>query len=186
MGVAVLRESLDNFTALPLPQPPAEYRANSADEAFKEFRDAVRTYSMDVSAWKVQISKRWEDMRSFVDSAVAENIPELNDFVVEEFLPEVISKLDDLISHIRHHLQKADDQEAQMQASVRRVPILAKMARKAHRDYKRLLSDQHDFTVRLYYETLALKADLDPDARGGPAFTDATELDRYLRENVGV
>ena len=45
---------------------------------------------------------------------------------------------------------------------------------------------QHNTRVNFYYFLLALRAEYDPESRGGPKFTDPVALERYLRGERNV
>ena len=56
--------------------------------------------------------------------------------------------------------------------------------RKQIRQMLDAMLEEHNRSVEHYYFLLALHADYDPEARGGPSFADPAELGAYLRQQL--
>lgn len=187
MGLAVLKQGLDSFNAVPLPQMTFALSgptSQDAGDAVAEFRDALRVYSAQIRVWKVRMTERWAGLRGFVESSLVEGEPLATQFIVDEFLPDVIAAVSELTARLRMQLEPDPKRLGQIEFVSAASPQLGKLMRNVFRQYQERVADQHDFLVELYYQALALRAEHDPDARGGPTFTNAADLGRYLRENV--
>jgi hypothetical protein len=107
-----------------------------------------------------------------------------------ELLGDVLTHIDGLVEVASKAI---DDQKARLEAG--RIETDRKIAKAASTDpnaarflrklQKRLLKAETGFINALidyYYFLLALRAEHDPEARGGPSFNNADELAAYLRE----
>ncbi|MHB8270072.1 hypothetical protein [Bradyrhizobium sp.] len=109
-----------------------------------------------------------------------------------ELLADVLVHIDGLVEVVSRTI---NDQKARLEAA--RIETDQKIARAASADrnaarflrklQKRLLKAETDFInalVDYYYFLLALRAEHDPDARGGPSFDNPDDLAAYLREQL--
>ncbi|MEA2909257.1 MAG: hypothetical protein QOJ15_1338 [Bradyrhizobium sp.] len=109
-----------------------------------------------------------------------------------ELLADVLLHIDRLVEVVSKVI---DDQKARLEAG--RIETDRKIAKAAAADgnaaellrklQTRLLKAEADFInalVEYYYFLLALRAEHDPDARGGPSFDNPDDLAAYLREQI--
>ncbi len=109
-----------------------------------------------------------------------------------ELLADVLLHIDGLVEVVSKVI---DDQKARLEAG--RIETDRKIAEAASADgnaagslrklQTRLLKAEADFInalVEYYYFLLALRAEHDPDARGGPSFDNPDDLAAYLREQL--
>lgn len=187
MGVAVLRDSLDSFVAISLPEAPSAPQKASPDSmesVLAEFNHAKRAYVQQVATWKSRMSTSWSDLQEVVESWASEGDPVVTKFIVDEFLPQALQAVEELIVKIRSGFDLDPDRQERVARLDATSPRLAKVFRKAQRQFRELLSEQYDFAVDLYYQALALQADCNPDARDGPQFSSPEDLGAYLRQQT--
>jgi hypothetical protein len=111
-----------------------------------------------------------------------------------ELLADVLARIDGLVEVVTKVI---DDQKARLEAG--RIETDRKIANAASVDgnaagslrklQARLLKAEAGFInalVEYYYFLLALRAEHDPDARGGPSFGNPDELAAYLRERAAA
>jgi hypothetical protein len=109
-----------------------------------------------------------------------------------ELLADVLLHIDGLVEVVSKVI---DDQKARLETG--RIETDRKIAKAASADgnaagllrelQTRLLKAEADFInalVDYYYFLLALRAEHDPDARGGPSFDNPDDLAAYLREQL--
>jgi hypothetical protein len=109
-----------------------------------------------------------------------------------ELLADVLVHIDGLVEVVSKII---DDQKAGLEAG--RIETDRKIAKAASADrnaarllrklQRRLLRAEVNFInalVEYYYFLLALRAEHDPDARGGPSFDNSDDLATYLREQL--
>jgi hypothetical protein len=120
----------------------------------------------------------------------------INDLVARspDILPAILDHIDGIIGVVSGSIDK---HKALLEPA--RIQIDQSIARSAAADrngarflrklQKRLFKAEISFInsmIEHYYFFLALKADHDPDAHGGPSFSDPAELTAYLREQIEV
>ncbi|HXO71962.1 MAG TPA: hypothetical protein VN838_23625, partial [Bradyrhizobium sp.] len=109
-----------------------------------------------------------------------------------ELLAGVLAHIDGLVEVVSRTI---DDQKGRLEAG--RIETDRKISKAASTDRNaagslrelqaRLLKAEADYInalVDYYYFLLALRAEHDPDARGGPSFDNPDELAAYLREQL--
>jgi len=173
----VLDEALTRPLALPLSGSPAG-PASVADyaSALPEFEQLSRERVAHLISSRTKLASEIGNILS--------SSPEL--------LADVLAHIDGLVEAASKVI---DDQKARLEAG--RVETDRRIAKAASADanaasllrklQKRLLKAETDFinaVVDTYYFLLALRAEHDPDARGGPSFDNADELAAYLREQL--
>jgi hypothetical protein len=105
----------------------------------------------------------------------------------------VLERLDELIEVVDRIIVEAKRQhQGCVEETDRRIAASAKVdkesARTSRKLQKRLLKAHAAWVnsmVEYYYFLLSLRAEHDPDARGGPVFDDPRALSAYLREALG-
>lgn len=173
----VLDDALTKPLALPLSGSPAG-SASMADyaNALGEFEQLARTRAAHFVSSRTKLAA---DIKNILSSS-----PEL--------LADVLAHIDGLVEAVS---QTIDDQKARLEAG--RIETDRKIANAASADgdatgllrklQMRLLKAETDFInalVEYYYFLLALRAEHDPDARGGPSFDNPEDLAAYLREQL--
>jgi hypothetical protein len=173
----VLDEALTKPLALPLSGSPAG-QVSVADYA-KALPEFERLSGERVAHFVSSRTKLAVDIKDILSSS-----PEL--------LADVLNHIDGLVEAVS---QIIDDRKARLEAG--RIETDRKIAQAASADgnaaellrklQSRLLQAEADFLnalVNYYYFLLALRAEHDPDARGGPSFDNPDELAAYLREQL--
>jgi hypothetical protein len=173
----VLDDALTKPLALPLSGSPAG-PANMADyaKALPEFEQLSKERVAHAISSRTKLAA---DIKNILSSS-----PEL--------LADVLLHIDGFLEVVS---QIIDDQKASLE--VGRIETDLKIAKAASADrnaagllrelQKRLLKAETDFInalVDYYYFLLALRAEHDPDARGGPSFDNPGDLAAYLREQL--
>ena len=109
-----------------------------------------------------------------------------------ELLADVLNHIDGLVEVVSKTI---DDQKARLEVGrietdrriAKAVPAGGNAAESLRELQTRLLKAEADYInalVDYYYFLLALRAEHDPDARGGPSFDNADDLAAYLREQL--
>jgi|SRR6185295_8823413 len=173
----VVDDALTKPLALPLSGSPAG-PVSIADyaNALPEFEQLARERAANLVSSRTKLAV---DIRNILSSS-----PEL--------LTDVLAHIDGLVEAVSKTI---DDQKARLEAG--RIETDRKIANAASADgnaagslrklQTRLLKAEVDFInalVDYYYFLLALRAEHDPDARGGPSFGNADDLAAYLREQL--
>jgi hypothetical protein len=172
-----LDDALTKPLALPLSGSPAG-PANMADyaKALPEFEQLSRERVAHLFSSRTKLAA---DIKNILSSS-----PEL--------LADVLLHIDGLVEVVSKLI---DDQKTRLE--VGRIETDLKIATAASADANaarslrelqtRLLKAEADFINALvdhYYFLLALRAEHDPDARGGPSFGNPDDLAAYLREQL--
>jgi hypothetical protein len=173
----VLDDALTKPLALPLSGSPAG-PVSIADyaNALPEFEQLSRKRVAHATASRTKLAV---DIKSILSSS-----PEL--------LADVLLHIDGLVEVVSRVI---DDQKARLEAG--RIETDRKIANATSADgnaagllrelQTRVLKAEADFInalVDTYYFLLALRAEHDPDARGGPSFDNPDDLAAYLREQL--
>jgi hypothetical protein len=173
----VLDDALTKPLALPLSGSPAG-PASMADyaKALPEFEQLSRDRVAHFISSRTKLAIDIKNILSSSPELLADVLVHIDGFV------EVVSQI-------------IDDQKAKLEAG--RIETDHKIAKAASADanaarflrklQKRLLKAETNFInalVDYYYFLLALRAEHDPDARGGPSFDNPDDLAAYLREQL--
>ena len=135
-----------------------------------ELEQQANIIERDFEAWKAKLANRRAELRAIFD------LPEVsrkdlrsmstlidvldNKLSVDRIKVEQLKKEFRAIARNTHHLSRADEEWA------------AGLARRV----AKVLQNWHNERVRLYYEMIALRAEQDPEARGGPTFDSVDAL----------
>jgi chromosome segregation ATPase len=140
-----------------------------------ELEQQANIIERDFEAWKAKLANRRAELRAIFDLPevsrkdlrsmstlidVLDNKLSVDRIKVEEFKKEFRA-----IVRNAHHLSRADEEWA------------AGLARRV----AKVLQNWHNERVRLYYEMIALRAEHDPEARGGPTFDSVDALLEHLK-----
>jgi hypothetical protein len=182
MALAALKDLvLDDALTKPLALPLSGSAAGlvSAADYAKALPEFEQLSQERVAHFISSRTKLADDIKSILSSS-----PEL--------LADVLNHIDGFLEAVSRTI---DDQKAKLEAG--RVETDCKIARAASADanaarllrklQKRLLNAETNFINALidnYYFLLALRAEHDPDARGGPIFDNPEDLAAYLREQL--
>ena len=173
----VLDDALTRPLALPSSGRPAG-PASMADyaKALPEFEQLSRERVAHLISSRTKLAA---DIKNILNSS-----PEL--------LADVLLHIDGFVEVVSRTI---NDQKARLEAG--RIETDRKIAKAASADgnaasslrelQTRLLKAEADFInalVDYYYFLLALRAEHDPDARGGPSFDNPDDLAAYLREQL--
>jgi hypothetical protein len=173
----VLDDALTKPLALPLSGSPAG-PVSIADyaNALPEFEQLARERAANFVSSRTKLAVNIKNILS--------SSPEL--------LADVLAHIDGLVEAVSKTI---DDQKARLEAG--RIETDRKIAKAAEIDgnaagssrklQTRLLKAEADFInalVDYYYFLLALRAEHDPDSRGGPSFDNPDDLAAYLREQL--
>jgi hypothetical protein len=172
----VLDAALTRPLALPLSGPAGPVGIADYARALPEFEALCRERIAHANSSRTKLAV---DIRNILKSS-----PEL--------LGDVLIHIDGFVEVVSRMI---DDQKARLE--VGRIETDRKIANAAAADrnaarllrklQKRLLKAETGFInalVDYYYFLLALRAEHDPDARGGPSFDNPDDLAAYLREQL--
>ncbi len=149
------------------PAPPAVFEAEQMRQ--------LDQFERDLEVWETGLEESLQELEaSFrigpVHSGHLENLTNLIDHIS---LACGQSRID--LENTVRNMEKKGRQAERLSKEV------GKTIRRVTGRMKRLLGQEHDVQVRYYYRLLALRAEHDPDARGGITFDSPADLDAFLR-----
>jgi hypothetical protein len=182
MALQALTSAIDLFSTPTARQPwPA---AGSVD---REFREEM----------KVHIAKAMELLNEKRTSAIDQKRAIKASFKAlaadsHQALQQGVAQLSETIRGFEALIEQSNAQmilqQAEADASLARIAEVdvesAKLARGLGNKFFEIGGEFHNETVEFYYFLLALRAEYDPEARGGPSFDDPKALGDYLREQM--
>ena len=136
-----------------------------------------------IRAKKIKAIEQKQNISASFRTIAKEN-PEL---VKQAFvqLGETIAAFETLIENSKTTLAGQQAEADALLAQAASISVAnARLARRAVDKFFELGGDLHNETVEFYYFLLALRAEHDPDARGGPSFNNPKALGDYLREQM--
>src|SRR4029077_3240841 len=161
------------------PSPPSIGASPS-----QSFRDSIRQiergFAHDVATWRVELLKLREAVKkSFqglieLSGDVREPLDQLRDLI--QFSGEMLDQREALYKKTSEELTAEADRLAAVSLDD------ARAFRKSLRRYLDLVAEEYDSRASFYRFLKQLHADYDPDARGGPTFSNAEDLIAYLRD----
>lgn len=171
------KEAYDVLNAAP--SPPSIDASPS-----RSFREAItrieRGFARDVATWRVELLKLREAVKKSFEELIR----------LSEDIRRPLDQLQDLIQFSgemldqREALYKKISEEFTTEADRLAATSLddARAFRKSLRRYLDSVAEEYDGRASFYRFLKQLHADHDPEARGGPTFTDAHDLIAYLRD----
>jgi hypothetical protein len=185
MTLQALASAIDLFSA-----PAADRLWPTADSAGCETHEALKDYNAALADMiRARKAKAVEQKNSSNASfrTVARENPELAGQALAQ-LGETIAKFEALIENSKATLVGQQVEADELLAQAASISVAnARPARRAVNKFFELGGDLHNETVEFYYFLLALRAEYDPDARGGPSFDDPKPLgDLSARTNQGM
>lgn len=193
MSLSALKFAEDAFSAAPVPPrfaSPADLGRERGSGNVGEREGAVASrahgYESRAEAWRRQLDQAEQQLQT----TLAEEARAWSD----KDRDAALAFLEGLAWVVDQHLSLQRTRIADMERALtvrlgddRETP--ADIARSLQEQAERVLQSlrrQHDRAVEFYYLLLALHAEYDPDARGGPAFSDPAELASYMRQQLKV
>jgi hypothetical protein len=182
MALQALASAIDLFSA-----PAADRPWAAADSAGRETHEALKGYNIALAdmirARKIKAIEQKNSINASFRTVAKENSELIGQVLVQ--LSETIAGFEALIENSKATLvsQQADADALLAQAASVSVAN-ARLARRAVNRFFELGGELHNETVEFYYFLLALRAEYDPDTRGGPSFDDPNKLGDYLREQM--
>jgi hypothetical protein len=176
-----LAKAIQTFQAAPRPPLPDEGVAarDGIARVIKKFEEDVATWTAGMVVCRSALEGMFRDLATLK-----------SDRLVEEALRSIgsfIEAVDRDIETERLAIEQSDLRSRQAVADVRKKSSdNAHFAQKMLKRVREAWVAQHNTKVDLYYFLLALRAEYDPDARGGPTFDDPEALGRYLREHAAT
>ena len=180
MALQALKSAVDLFSAqTPLlagvPEAEREF-VDLAKDHVEKLLQMIRDRKIRAALQKTSISASFKDLAAEGPGSIAEGLAQLN---------ATISDFDKMIAHGRKHIL---EQEAAFDREMARLaPHAVETVRRTRKQINRffkLAGEFHNETVEFYYFLLALRAEYDPEAKGGPGFKDRRALAAYLREQM--
>jgi hypothetical protein len=182
VALQALASAIDLFSA-----PAADRPWAVADSAGRETHEALKGYNTALAdILRARKIKAIEQKNSINASfrTIAKQTPELVGQALVQ-LCETIAGFEVLIENSKATLVSQQAEADALLAQAASVSVAnAKLARRAVNKFFELGGDLHNETVEFYYFLLALRAEYDPDARGGPSFDSPKKLGDYLREQM--
>jgi hypothetical protein len=193
MSLSALKFAEDTLSAAPVPPTfasPAELRreGGSGDigERGRALAERAHGYEGRAETWQRQLDQAEQQLQITLTEEAREWSDKDRD--------AALASLERLASAVDGHLSLEKTRIAEMErALVARLggdlELPAEVARFLQEHAERVLQSlrrQHDRAVEFYYFLLALHAEYDRDARGGPTFSDPAELASYMRQQLKV
>jgi hypothetical protein len=182
MALQALASAIDLFSA-----PAAEHPWAAADSAGRETHEALKGYNTALAhmirARKIKAIEQKNSINASFKTVAKEN-PELVDQALAQ-LSETIAGFEALIENTKARLVSQQAAADALLAQAASISVAnARLARRAVNKFFELGGDLHNETVEFYYFLLALRAEYDPETRGGPSFDNPKALGDYLREQM--
>jgi hypothetical protein len=182
MALPALSSAIDLFSA-----PAADRPFASADSAGRETHEELKGYNAALAdmirARKIKAIEQKQNINASFKTISEEN-PELVGQALVQ-LSETIAGFETLIDNSKATLVSQQAEADALLAQAASVSVAnARLARRAVNKFFELGGELHNETVEFYYFLLALRAEYDPDTRGGPSFDDPKTLGDYLREQM--
>jgi hypothetical protein len=182
MALQALASAIDLFSA-----PAADRPWAAVDSAGRETHEALKGYNTALAdmilARKIKAIEQKNNINASFRAIAKEN-PELVGQTLVQ-LRETIAGFEALIENSKATLVSQQAEADALLAQAASVSVAnARLARRAVNKFFELGDDLHNETVEFYYFLLALRAEYDPDARGGPSFDDPKALGDYLHEQM--
>jgi hypothetical protein len=180
MALPALKSAVDLFSAqTPLltgvPEAEREF-VDLAKDQIEKLARMIRDRKVRAALQKTNISASFKDLAAEGPSSIAAGLAQLN---------ATISDFDKMIARGRKDIA---EQEAAFDLEMARLaPHAVETVRRTRKQINRffkLAGEFHNETVEFYYFLLALRADYDPEAKGGPSFKDRRTLVAYLHEQT--
>lgn len=184
MGVPALQHAFDAFTNAPVPPElaprPAETRVQLRDRMAK----TVQEFGGQVFRWRTRTYETLAQLRNAYAELAAKGDDPYSAASRAE-LAALIERVGERLSQSKDLVSDAERQWRWALDPVEGIPAQeARFLRKQVRGALNQLADMHDNNVDFYYSLLALAAEYDPEARGGPTFDNAEDLVAYLRASA--
>ncbi len=147
-------------------------------DQIEKLSQMVRDRKVRAALQKTGISASFKDLAAEGPGSVAAGLAQLS---------AIISDFDKMIAQQRNDIaeQEAAFDREMARLAPRAVETVRRTRKQINRFFK-LAGEFHNETVEFYYFLLALRAEYDPDAKGGPSFKDRRSLVAYLREQMKV
>jgi hypothetical protein len=183
MALAALKEAAERFADVPPPLRIATVPP-SATDPWNNIARQVREYDRRMAEWRAGLlvvqTTLWDDFTKLPEIMNSEQL-----ITVLESLSEFTRVVD---SDIQENRRAIFDSEITLDQAV--AEVAKKSARNAKFTRRQLRSlietekETYQARVRFYYFLLSLHAELDPQSRGGPAFSDPDAFESYLRKQT--
>jgi hypothetical protein len=182
MALQALTSAIELFST-----PAADRPWVAADSAGREALEALKGYNTTLAdmfrAKKIKAIEQKNSINASFRNVSKEN-PELVGQALVQ-LSETIAGFEALIEKSKAALVSQQAEADALLAQAASVSVAnARLARRAVNKFFELGGDLHNETVEFYYFLLALRAEYDPDTRGGPSFDNPKTLGDYLREQM--
>jgi hypothetical protein len=182
MALQALTSAIDLFSA-----PAARQSWPAAGSIDRVFREEMKIHIVKATELLREKKTSAIDQKRAINASfkalAADSHHALRQGVVQ--LSETIRKFEALIEQNNAQMIL---QQAEADASLAHIAGVdvgsAKLARRLSNKFFEIGGEFHNETVEFYYFLLALRAEYDPDARGGPSFDDPKALSDYLREQM--
>lgn len=181
MALPALKDLTFDDLAIPLAMPRLSEAGSRP--SLSEFARSVTTFEMLSQERITQSIARRQSIADQVEEIIRGS---------PDGLPAVLDHIDGIVGVVSglidRHKALLEPARIQTDQSIARSAAADKNAARFLRKLqKRIFKAEIAFInslVELYYFFLALRAEHDPDSRGGPSFSDSDKLTAYLREQI--
>jgi hypothetical protein len=188
MAVPALKQAMETFAAVP--QPPTDFAPGGVSQRqdivrqTKKFVDDVAQWQAGMIQVQQSLTKMYRDVAELATKQPeARALLDVSVRGIEEFIRVV----DESIETERRAIDESELSDRQVVATMmKKSQDNAHFMRKILKKLRDAGISQHNTRVNFYYFLLALRAEYDPESRGGPKFTDPVALERHLRGERNV
>lgn len=184
MALPALQSAIERFEAAPPAPSIANALSQAPEDPWNAIAHQVQAYANKIAQWRSGIlllqRHMWTD---FTDLAKLVNEEKLQSLLqsIESFIEVVDASLTDNKKALR---QSELDIARTISELKRSSPTNAKFGRKQLQALFEAEKGAYEVRSGFYYFLLSLRAEVDPESKGGPTFDDPAALETYMREQI--
>jgi hypothetical protein len=166
-------EAVAALPPLPAMSPRVQAKARDADA---EFARALKQYKADSLIWRANLSQNLQRLKEMMAVAAEPGDDKILRFLRDDVLPRLTASVDAAIKVLGENRATQVGTKAKLDQIDSLSPRMAQNMRRLDKQYWDIVDEQYNDVVEIYYGLLALRAEYDPDARGGPSFENVEDL----------
>ena len=177
MTFAFSQRDIEAVAALPpLPVMSPKPQTSMSDSEAELVR-AVEKYKADSSVWRTTLSENLGQLKQMMAVAAEPGNDTILRLLRDDILSGLIDSVDLAINAMKENRTAHDAHaKAKLEQINAASPQIARHITRIEKQYLTARDEQYDWAVQFYYALLALRAEFDPEARGGPTFENADDL----------
>jgi hypothetical protein len=166
-------EAVAALPPFPVFSPEVQAKVRDADA---EFGRALKSYKGDSVVWRANLSQNLRRLKEMMAVAAEPGNETMLRFLRDDVLSRLISSIDVAIKAVGEIRAVQAGTKERLDQINALSPQMGRQMRRLEKQYWDALDEQYNAAVEIYYALLALQAEYDPDARGGPSFENADDL----------